>query len=177
MLLYSQGSADIRAVFHLYIGLDGDDAEMQQLAHQYALDSLGTLKLVHHKGTNTNSGASSASSAGQDSSSSEQQGKPSGRKLQGASTHSSTVHAEHVRMMLHVFLQCFQYPSVLLLEDDWKLLPDFFEYFYATSWLLVRKGPAGQPGSCCVPNMALVPFSESSDACGELRWFVPATST
>jgi hypothetical protein len=139
MLLYSQGSADIRAAFHLYIGLDGDDADMQQLAHQYALDSLGTLKLVHHKVTNANRRPGSASRAGQDSSSSsEQQGRPGGKKPQGASAHSSTVHADHVRMMLHVFLQCFQYQSVLLLENDWKLLPDFFEYFDATNWLLVR---------------------------------------
>lgn len=149
MLLYSQASADIRAAFHLYIGLDGEDAEMEQLAHQYAVDSLGTVKLVHHKpgstvdrtNSNTSSGTSSgtdtASSSGSDTASSSQQEKAHGDRPAAGSAPSSTARADHVRLMLHVFLQCFQYPSVLLLEDDWKLLPDFFEYFDATQWLLV----------------------------------------
>jgi hypothetical protein len=38
--------------------------------------------------------------------------------------------------MLHVFFECFKYPAVLLLEDDMKLAPDFFDFYAATHWLL-----------------------------------------
>jgi len=120
MLLYSQASADIRAAFHLFIGLDGDDQDMQQLAHQYALDSLGTLKLVHHRSSISSSSQGPGAATG-----------PS-------EAQHNALRADHTRLMLHVFFNCFQYPSVLLLEDDWKLLPDFFEFFDATQWLLVR---------------------------------------
>lgn len=119
MLLYSQASADIRAAFHLFIGLDGDDQDMQQLAHQYALDSLGTLKLVHHRSSSSSS-------------------RDLGAAIGPSEAQRNALRADHTRLMLHVFFNCFQYPSVLLLEDDWKLLPDFFEFFEATQWLLVR---------------------------------------
>lgn len=130
MLLYSQSNADIRAAFHLYVGLDGEDADMQQAAQQYALDSLGALKLVQQQ---TNSSSSSSTGTRNkiplkpDNSSSS-----GGRRPQ-----ASSVAASHMRLMLHVFFQCLQYPSVVLLEDDWKLLPDFLKFFDATRWLLV----------------------------------------
>jgi hypothetical protein len=128
MLLYSQSNADIREAFHLYIGLDGEDADMQQVAQQYALDSLGALKLVQQQTNSSSRGTGSKVQHEPDSS-----GSSSGHRAQ-----ASSVAASHVRLMLHVFFQCLQYPSVLLLEDDWKLLPDLLEYFDATRWLLVR---------------------------------------
>jgi hypothetical protein len=145
MLLYSQSNADIRAAFHLYIGLDGQDADMQQTAQQYALDSLGALKLVQQQQANssTDTGRSdrrtdSKAPLDPDSSISSSSG--------GGRPQASSVAASHVRLMLHVFFQCLQYPSVVLLEDDWKLLPDFLEYFEATKWLLVSlQGPAAWP--------------------------------
>jgi len=35
-----------------------------------------------------------------------------------------------------VFLDCFKYPAIVLLEDDLKPAPDLLEFFTATSWLL-----------------------------------------
>lgn len=151
MLLYSQASADIRAGFHLYIGLDGGSQDMYQLAHQYALDSLGALKLVHNSrssgsaSTRWGDGGTSSSRSSSDRQNNNQgpaspEGSTSDSSGKGVGTMaqvSSSARADHVRLMLHVVLQCFQYPSVLLLDDDWKLLPDFFEYFDAARWLLV----------------------------------------
>jgi hypothetical protein len=151
MLLYSQASDDIRAGFQLYIGLDGGSQDMYQLAHQYALDSLGALKLVHNS-RGSGSAGTQMSDASRRSSSTDRQKDSQGLADPDGSTSvssgkgvgtlaqaGSSARGDHVRLMLHVVLQCFQYPSVLLLEDDWKLLPDFFEYFDAARWLLVSR--------------------------------------
>ncbi|KAF6259267.1 GNT-I family-domain-containing protein [Scenedesmus sp. NREL 46B-D3] len=60
---------------------------------------------------------------------------PSGHTV-AARGRSSPARLEHLRLMLHVFFDCFKYPAVLLLEDDMKLAPDFFEFYAATQWLL-----------------------------------------
>lgn len=154
MLLYSKASPDIRAGFHLYIGLDEGDQDMQQLAQQYVLDSLGALKLLHHRRSSGSAGKpwhdGSSSSGGQ-------LGRQGPGPAEGSSSSSGegvghlvqpggATRADHVQLMLHVALDCFQYPSVLLLEDDWKLLPDFFAYFDAARWLLVSSADSGVAG-------------------------------
>eukprot|EP00775_Hariotina_reticulata_P009233 gene9233-9398_t len=49
---------------------------------------------------------------------------------------TSRVRSGHLRLMLHVFLECFKYPAIVLLEDDLKPAPDLLDFFAATSWLL-----------------------------------------
>lgn len=116
LLLYSQASADVRSAFHLYIGLDGGGSggdstdSVLHLGQRYAEEVLGTVKLVH----STPSNSSSSSQGG------------------GAAS-------DHVRLMLHVFLECLKYPAVLLLDDGMELLPDLLDFFDATHWLLVRR--------------------------------------
>ncbi|WIA08825.1 hypothetical protein OEZ85_008247 [Tetradesmus obliquus] len=45
MLLYSRAGPDVRSAFHLYVGLDSEDAELRQIAESFAVDSMGAVKL------------------------------------------------------------------------------------------------------------------------------------
>jgi hypothetical protein len=227
MLLYSRAGADVRSAFHLYVGLDSEDAELRQIAESFAVDSMGAVKLVHHSkssskgeavsdnkqydaqqkrraaaapaptaavsgvlqpagkagkalatqrkllvdtahagkaGSSSSRSSSSNDSTGSSTSSSKQAGtkavttapavpapavqaaskptaadassSPSGHTVAAGSSSSISVRLDHLRLMLHVFFECFKYPAVLLLEDDMKLAPDFFEFYAATQWLL-----------------------------------------
>lgn len=244
MLLYSRAGPDVRSAFHLYVGLDSEDAELRQIAESFAVDSMGAVKLVHHSTSSSSSGkpvsdnkqydvqqkarqaaapapaaavsgaqqpaaktgkalaaqrkllvdaaapaqasssrsssstnSSSSATAGSSTSSSKQNaGKqaaaaaatgpapipeaasrpadatssPSGHTVPAGSSSSSiasgsAARLDHLRLMLHVFFECFKYPAVLLLEDDMKLAPDFFEFYAATQWLL-----ASDPSLYCL---------------------------
>lgn len=120
---------------------------MQQLAQQYALDSLGALKLVHHSGSSSstsNSVHDQHQSHNNSSHSSSSQDVPvrvmsGGAHSKNTNSSSSSQSADQVRLMLHLMVNCLKYPSVLLLEDDWKLLPDFLQFFHATRPLLVSQ--------------------------------------
>jgi hypothetical protein len=216
MLLYSRAGPDVRSAFHLYVGMDSEDAELRHIAESFAVDSMGAVKLVHHSSSgsskhvsdnkqydaqqeirqaaapasaaapdaaqqpaakagkvmvtqrkllldataapkgDSSSGSSttSTSSSTSTTSSSKQAGgkhpataaaaaskpadasiSPSGHTV-AASSSSHPARLDHLRLMLHVFFECFKYPAVLLLEDDMKLAPDFFEFYAATQWLL-----------------------------------------
>jgi hypothetical protein len=236
MLLYSRAGPDVRSAFHLYVGLDSEDAELRQIAESFAVDSMGAVKLVHHSSSgsgvgskhvsdnkqydaqqeirqaatpapaagaetaqqlaaragkvlatqrkllvdaaptsNSSSGSSTAStSSGAAGTSSSKQAagqqptaaaataavaapvaqtaaapaaaaaskpadastSPSGHTVAASSSSSNPARLDHLRLMLHVFFKCLKYPAVLLLEDDMKLAPDFFEFYAATQWLL-----------------------------------------
>ena len=44
--------------------------------------------------------------------------------------------ANHYKFIFKTFFECFQYPRLIILEDDMDVAPDFFNYFAATAPLL-----------------------------------------
>lgn len=41
--------------------------------------------------------------------------------------------ANHYKFLLRTFFDCFEYPKLIILEEDMELAPDFFSFFEATA--------------------------------------------
>jgi len=114
----------LRGVFHLFVAQDGDDRGVRELAARYAAETSGAVRLLQRPaGTKGTAGAAGATS------------DPTGAGL--------------VEAVLRAFFQCWDYPYLLLAEDDQLFAPDALSLLQATAWLLDSEGRAPAGGLWC----------------------------
>lgn len=88
----------------------------------YTLETTGTVKIIHHAPKSSSPAAAEQQQLcanGPSPNCTSDPGRPS-----------------HQLFLLRLFLECFNYPSLLLLGDGVRLAPDALSYFAGVQWLL-----------------------------------------
>jgi hypothetical protein len=99
-------------VFHVFLAQDGDDEGVRALGERYARETAGAVRVLRRPGKRQQQGDEKASS----------QPDPTG--------------AHFLESVLRAFFECWDYPYVLLADDDMLFARDALALLSASAWLL-----------------------------------------
>ncbi|KAI8463531.1 MAG: hypothetical protein J3K34DRAFT_526907 [Monoraphidium minutum] len=152
----------VRGQLHLFVAVDGSDPDVIKVATHFAVETMGVVRLVQRAPG---------------------PGEPPPLPAPAGCGGADAGRPAHVLFLLRLFLECFRYPSLLLLPDGAELAPDALQMFAGAAWLLASDpslmciAGGGAPGDAAAASAdaGLLLRSDSSD--GPPRgWMVGAAA-